>query len=82
MDQRNIDYEPVQASRYAKGLLSHTATHEPQALTDKLTVPTLRLVLCVNALPNLLPHGKRTLQSFTSHCYVQKSSLPRLLNLS
>ncbi|NVD07069.1 tRNA isopentenyl-2-thiomethyl-A-37 hydroxylase MiaE [Vibrio sp. JPW-9-11-11] len=38
MEQRGIAYEPVQASRYAKGLISHMATHEPQTLIDKLII--------------------------------------------
>ncbi|WP_114765809.1 tRNA isopentenyl-2-thiomethyl-A-37 hydroxylase MiaE [Vibrio rhodolitus] len=38
MDERGIDYEPIPASRYAKGLLSNMATHEPQTLIDKLII--------------------------------------------
>ncbi|MEF1291376.1 tRNA isopentenyl-2-thiomethyl-A-37 hydroxylase MiaE [Vibrio sp. M260118] len=38
MDNRSIAYEPVQASRYAKGLISNMATHEPQTLIDKLII--------------------------------------------
>ncbi len=38
MEQRGIAYESIPASRYAKGLLSHMKTHEPQTLIDKLIV--------------------------------------------
>ncbi len=38
MQARNIDYESIPASRYAKTLLSHMKTHEPQTLIDKLIV--------------------------------------------
>lgn len=31
-----IDYENINSSRYAKGLLRHVKTHEPDALIDKL----------------------------------------------
>lgn len=38
MQARNVEYESIPASRYAKGLLSHMKTHEPQTLIDKLIV--------------------------------------------
>ncbi len=38
MQSRGIAYEQIPASRYAKGLLSNMATHEPQTLIDKLIV--------------------------------------------
>ncbi|MBN7278742.1 tRNA-(ms[2]io[6]A)-hydroxylase [Vibrio cholerae] len=38
MQARNVEYEPIPASRYAKGLLAHMKTHEPQTLIDKLIV--------------------------------------------
>jgi len=36
MNARQIPYVKMTASRYAKGLLSETRTHEPLMLTDKL----------------------------------------------
>ncbi|MGC9551573.1 tRNA isopentenyl-2-thiomethyl-A-37 hydroxylase MiaE, partial [Vibrio metoecus] len=38
MQARDIAYESIPASRYAKTLLSHMKTHEPQTLIDKLIV--------------------------------------------
>ena len=38
MEQRGVQYESIPASRYAKGLLSHMKTHEPETLIDKLIV--------------------------------------------
>ncbi|OBT15920.1 tRNA hydroxylase [Vibrio sp. UCD-FRSSP16_10] len=38
MNNRNIEYHHVPAGRYAKGLLKHVITHEPQTLVDKLIV--------------------------------------------
>ncbi|EPZ7318686.1 tRNA isopentenyl-2-thiomethyl-A-37 hydroxylase MiaE [Vibrio mimicus] len=38
MQVRDVEYESIPASRYAKGLLSHMKTHEPQTLIDKLIV--------------------------------------------
>ncbi|ENQ4670157.1 tRNA isopentenyl-2-thiomethyl-A-37 hydroxylase MiaE [Vibrio cholerae] len=38
MQARNMEYESIPASRYAKSLLAHMKTHEPQTLIDKLIV--------------------------------------------
>ncbi|MDN0012209.1 tRNA isopentenyl-2-thiomethyl-A-37 hydroxylase MiaE [Providencia stuartii] len=38
MHQRNIAYDGITASRYAKGLFSHMSGHEPQTLVDKLII--------------------------------------------
>jgi len=36
MDEYQITYENISSSRYAKGLLKHVKTHEPDSLIDKL----------------------------------------------
>jgi tRNA-(ms[2]io[6]A)-hydroxylase len=36
MDEYQIPYENISSSRYAKGLLQHVKTHEPNSLIDKL----------------------------------------------
>ncbi|WP_261815517.1 tRNA isopentenyl-2-thiomethyl-A-37 hydroxylase MiaE [Vibrio gallicus] len=38
MTRRNIEYHPISAGRYAKGLLTHVRTYEPQTLIDKLII--------------------------------------------
>lgn len=38
MHQRNIPYDGITASRYAKGLFGHMSGHEPQTLVDKLII--------------------------------------------
>ncbi|SJL82854.1 tRNA-(MS[2]IO[6]A)-hydroxylase (MiaE) [Vibrio palustris] len=38
MTVRDISYESIPASRYAKGMLSHMRTYEPEALIDKLII--------------------------------------------
>lgn len=38
MTARNIPYEPVSASRYARGLMQAVRTHEPATLVDKLII--------------------------------------------
>jgi|TARA_R110002124_G_scaffold265430_1_gene432182 tRNA-(ms[2]io[6]A)-hydroxylase len=36
MHKYDIEYDKIESSRYAKGLLRHVKTHEPEALIDKL----------------------------------------------
>ena len=36
MEGRNIPFENTAAGRYAKGMMSHVITHEPETLVDKL----------------------------------------------
>jgi tRNA-(ms[2]io[6]A)-hydroxylase len=36
MNTRNIPYENISAGRYAKGMMKHVKTHEPETLIDKL----------------------------------------------
>jgi tRNA-(ms[2]io[6]A)-hydroxylase len=38
MESRNIHYRSIPASRYAKGMLKHMKTYEPQTLVDKLII--------------------------------------------
>lgn len=38
IQSRGISYHPINASRYAKGLLKHMRTYEPEALVDKLII--------------------------------------------
>ncbi|MHC6526876.1 tRNA isopentenyl-2-thiomethyl-A-37 hydroxylase MiaE [Vibrio proteolyticus] len=56
MAERGIVYEPVTASRYAKGLLSHMATHEPQTLVDKLIIGAYIEARSCERFAKLAPH--------------------------
>lgn len=38
IEENNIPYEPIPASRYAKGMLKKVRTYEPEALIDKLII--------------------------------------------
>jgi tRNA-(ms[2]io[6]A)-hydroxylase len=38
MTNRGIEYQNITAGRYAKGLLKHVRTYEPEALIDKLII--------------------------------------------
>ncbi|MBN3573342.1 tRNA isopentenyl-2-thiomethyl-A-37 hydroxylase MiaE [Vibrio neptunius] len=64
MENRGIDYEPVQASRYAKGLLSQMATHEPQTLIDKLIIGAYIEARSCERFAMLAPHMDDDLAKF------------------
>lgn len=56
MESRGIAYEPVQASRYAKGLIANMATHEPQTLIDKLIIGAYIEARSCERFAMLAPH--------------------------
>ncbi|MGY5539340.1 tRNA isopentenyl-2-thiomethyl-A-37 hydroxylase MiaE [Vibrio brasiliensis] len=64
MDKRNIAYEPVQASRYAKGLISSMATHEPQSLIDKLIIGAYIEARSCERFAKLAPHMDEDIGKF------------------
>lgn len=56
MEKRGITYEPIPASRYAKGLLSNMATYEPQTLVDKLIIGAYIEARSCERFAKLAPH--------------------------
>lgn len=38
MEARGIEFKSIRAGRYAKGMMSHVTTYEPEALVDKLII--------------------------------------------
>ncbi|UPQ88784.1 tRNA isopentenyl-2-thiomethyl-A-37 hydroxylase MiaE [Vibrio sinaloensis] len=64
MEQRGIAYEPVEASRYAKGLISHMATHEPQTLIDKLIIGAYIEARSCERFAKLAPHMDEDIAKF------------------
>ncbi|MBF8999962.1 MULTISPECIES: tRNA isopentenyl-2-thiomethyl-A-37 hydroxylase MiaE [Vibrio] len=56
MDTRNIAYESIPASRYAKGMLSHMKTYEPATLIDKLIVGAYIEARSCERFAKLAPH--------------------------
>ncbi|NOH79260.1 tRNA isopentenyl-2-thiomethyl-A-37 hydroxylase MiaE [Vibrio sp. RE86] len=64
MDSRGIDYEPVQASRYAKGLIGKMATHEPQTLIDKLIIGAYIEARSCERFAKLSPHMDEDIAKF------------------
>ncbi|MDA0148000.1 tRNA isopentenyl-2-thiomethyl-A-37 hydroxylase MiaE [Vibrio sp. LaRot3] len=64
MEQRGIAYEPVTASRYAKGLLAEMATHEPQTLIDKLIIGAYIEARSCERFAKLAPHMDEDIAKF------------------
>ncbi|WP_394247346.1 tRNA isopentenyl-2-thiomethyl-A-37 hydroxylase MiaE [Vibrio profundi] len=56
MDSRDIPYENITASRYAKGLLSKVKTYEPQTLVDKLIIGAYIEARSCERFAKLAPH--------------------------
>jgi len=64
MEQRGIAYEPVTASRYAKGLLAEMATYEPQTLIDKLIIGAYIEARSCERFAKLAPHMDEDIAKF------------------
>ncbi|MDN3610543.1 tRNA isopentenyl-2-thiomethyl-A-37 hydroxylase MiaE [Vibrio ostreicida] len=56
IEQRGLTYEPIPAGRYAKGLLAHMKTHEPQTLIDKLIIGAYIEARSCERFAKLAPH--------------------------
>ncbi|MFC0060571.1 tRNA isopentenyl-2-thiomethyl-A-37 hydroxylase MiaE [Vibrio inusitatus] len=64
MDNRSIEYNHVPASRYAKGLLKHVKTYEPQTLVDKLIIGAFIEARSCERFAALAPHMDEDIQNF------------------
>ncbi len=56
MEGRGITFRSKSASRYAKGLLSHMKTHEPETLIDKLIIGAYIEARSCERFAKLAPH--------------------------
>ena len=64
MDSRGITYRNESASRYAKGLLSHMKTHEPETLIDKLIIGAYIEARSCERFAKLAPHMEDDISKF------------------
>ncbi|MDE1314388.1 tRNA isopentenyl-2-thiomethyl-A-37 hydroxylase MiaE [Vibrio aestuarianus] len=64
MHSRGIEYESIPASRYAKGLLSHMTTHEPNTLIDKLIIGAYIEARSCERFAKLAPHLDEDIAKF------------------
>ncbi|KNH13799.1 hypothetical protein ACS79_07410 [Vibrio lentus] len=56
IESNNIQYEPIPASRYAKGMIKHVRTYEPEALIDKLIIGAFIEARSCERFAKLAPH--------------------------
>ena len=64
LQKRNIEYKPIPASRYAKGMLKHLRTHEPETLIDKLIIGAYIEARSCERFAKLAPHLDDELHKF------------------
>ncbi|EJL6393873.1 tRNA isopentenyl-2-thiomethyl-A-37 hydroxylase MiaE [Vibrio navarrensis] len=64
MQSRGIEYQSIPASRYAKGLLSHMKTHEPETLIDKLIIGGYIEARSCERFAKLAPHMDNEIAKF------------------
>ncbi|QDP01835.1 tRNA isopentenyl-2-thiomethyl-A-37 hydroxylase MiaE [Thalassotalea sp. PS06] len=64
MENRGIVYENITAGRYAKGLISHVKTHEPETLVDKLICGAYIEARSCERFAKLAPHLDDELNKF------------------
>ncbi|MCI2283658.1 tRNA isopentenyl-2-thiomethyl-A-37 hydroxylase MiaE [Colwellia sp. MSW7] len=64
MNTRNIPYENISAGRYAKGMMKHVKTHEPETLIDKLICGAYIEARSCERFARLAPHLDDELNKF------------------
>jgi tRNA-(ms[2]io[6]A)-hydroxylase len=64
MTHRGIEYQNITAGRYAKGLLKHVRTYEPEALIDKLIIGSYIEARSCERFAKLAPHLDDELNKF------------------
>ncbi|WP_193559175.1 tRNA isopentenyl-2-thiomethyl-A-37 hydroxylase MiaE [Shewanella donghaensis] len=64
MEKKQVEYELIEAGRYAKGLLKHVTTFEPDALVDKLIIGALIEARSCERFAKLAPHLDEDLEKF------------------
>jgi len=56
IEENNIPYNPIPASRYAKRMMQHVRTYEPEALIDKLIIGAFIEARSCERFAKLAPH--------------------------
>jgi tRNA-(ms[2]io[6]A)-hydroxylase len=64
MEKKQVPYELIEAGRYAKGLLKHVKTFEPDALVDKLIIGAFIEARSCERFAKLAPHLDEDLSKF------------------
>lgn len=64
MDKYGVEYKSITPSRYAKGMLTHVKTHEPDTLIDKLICGAYIEARSCERFAKLAPHVDKHLGDF------------------
>ena len=64
MDELGVEYDTINSSRYARGMLRHMRTHEPVALIDKLICGAYIEARSCERFAALVPHVDKRLAKF------------------
>ncbi|HCG6517982.1 TPA: tRNA isopentenyl-2-thiomethyl-A-37 hydroxylase MiaE [Vibrio parahaemolyticus] len=64
MESRGVEYKNIPASRYAKTLISHMKTHEPETLIDKLIIGAYIEARSCERFAKLAPHMDEDITKF------------------
>ena len=64
MESKGVTYQPIEAGRYAKGLLKHVKTYEPDALVDKLIIGAFIEARSCERFAKLAPYLDEDLDKF------------------
>jgi len=64
MDHYGVEYRNITSSRYAKGMLTHVKTHEPETLVDKLICGAYIEARSCERFAKIAPHVDKRLGEF------------------
>lgn len=64
IEQQGLEYRPITASRYAKGMIKHVRTYEPEALIDKLIIGAYIEARSCERFAKLAPYLEESIQKF------------------
>ncbi len=64
MEKKGVLYEPIEAGRYAKGLIKHVKTYEPDALVDKLIIGAFIEARSCERFAKLAPYLEEDMEKF------------------
>jgi tRNA-(ms[2]io[6]A)-hydroxylase len=64
IEEQGLEYRPITASRYAKGMIKHVRTYEPEALIDKLIIGAFIEARSCERFAKLAPFLDEPIQKF------------------
>ncbi|GLT15813.1 tRNA isopentenyl-2-thiomethyl-A-37 hydroxylase MiaE [Vibrio algivorus] len=64
IESQGLEYRPITASRYAKGMIKHVRTYEPEALIDKLIIGAFIEARSCERFAKLAPHLDKEIGKF------------------